>query len=179
MGGNTGYYKVSGVEGTGYYDGLTVRLRKKFDGEELTADEILPVGSAVSILEFPETEETRSGCVMNKLTGLRTLAFPFSLEHVKTTAELESLLIPVFDFLMDHPAQPEFSLTLNKTEYTPTDPFLLEALFLSPYSGMMNGMYIFFWRSWVNTGSGHHGFTAVKVWTTKPLKLRSLQPGTR
>ncbi|MBN1296014.1 hypothetical protein JXA80_04490 [bacterium] len=156
-------YAMEGIEGEIFYDGVQIRLKKKTGDTYFTADEIEPVNSARGALVFTDVESPGSGAVYRRDTGLRTLAFPFALEHAKTDADLLALLEPIRTFLADHPAEPALQLALNAGFYEPGDPFLLTVRLVNPYGETLagtlflalevGGLY-WFWPSWTQYPGG-------------------------
>ncbi|HPQ40726.1 MAG TPA: hypothetical protein PLV45_10165, partial [bacterium] len=162
-GGDTGSYAVSGVPGDPFYDGAEIRLKRKTGDTWYTGDEISPVNGAYTALTFTDTDPLMPGAIVRRDTGLRTIAYPFAIEHAKTDEDLQALLSPIRDFLADHPAFPEFDLTLNHQQFAPGDAFILDAGLCNPYPEPLHGeMFIalsvlgeyWFWPSWIHYPDG-------------------------
>ncbi|MBN1551013.1 hypothetical protein JW979_06075 [bacterium] len=138
-GNTTDTYVVKGVEDDPVFDGIELRLTKRYNDLPLTPDYIEATGSGHTGMIF-ENASSYAGAVWRRDVGVRTVFLPFSLEKIRLEEQLESLLDQIVPWLMDHPARPELDITLNQDIYAPEDRFLLQASMANPYPTNLDGL---------------------------------------
>lgn len=162
-GGNTESYALTGIAGDPFYDGLEIRLKRKTGSTWYTGDEITPVNGGVTAVTFNETDPPMAAAIFRQDTGLRSISFPFAIEHAKTADDLQLLLEPIRNYLADHPANPVFELVLNQEMFVPGDPFILRSRLKNPYPDLLDAVIFvalevgedyWFWPSWIQYPSG-------------------------
>ncbi len=131
-GNNAESFALEGVAGDPLGDGLGIRLYKRQDGANLTADRLEPADTGHAALMFKEDPEA-AGMIWRRDTGVRTVFLSFALERVRTRNNLEQLLARIVPWLTDHPGTPDLELMLNQDYFRPGDSFHLEVQCVNPY----------------------------------------------
>jgi Peptidase family C25 len=156
-GNNTEAYEVEGVVGDPLTEGLSFRLKRRYDDLDLAADKLIASETGITSMIFTDLPEY-AGAVRHQDTGIRTVLLPFSLELMRFEDEIDELLSTFLPWLADRPFDPSLILNLNQSFFVPGDPFILSADMMNPHPDPLDTNLLvalnidslfWFWPSWV------------------------------
>ncbi|MBN1355997.1 hypothetical protein JXA40_06955 [bacterium] len=155
-GSSTDAYVVEGLPGDPLTDGLSFRLKRRYEDVGLGADKLIPSINGYSCMFFTDAPDY-SSAVLRRDTGVRTVFLPFSVELLRFEEEIDDLLGAFLPWLADHPSDPELTLNLNLSHFISGDPFLLKTRMVNPYPEILDSLLMialnvgddyWFWPSW-------------------------------